>query len=73
MGKVKEKLKMTEQLAPKEQIEIWLLNLETIMKTTVKKYSKEAAFSILNENKLELGMDDYLRCPAQCALMGMQL
>jgi len=37
MGRVKERLKMVEKLGPKEQIELWLLDLEDIMKQTVKK------------------------------------
>jgi len=73
MGKIQEKLKMVQTLAPKENIEVWLLELEDIMKQTVKKYSKDAANSIIIDNRLEVAMDDYLRCPSQCALMGMQM
>jgi hypothetical protein len=55
MGKFKEVLKMTEPLGPKEQIELWLLELEEIMKKTMKKAAGIAAFdvSLSGGNKME--------------------
>lgn len=73
MGRVYERLKMVETLGPKEQIELWLLELEDIMKRTVKKYSAQTAHLVLNDNKLEVALDDYLKTPAQCSLMGLQM
>lgn len=76
MGKEREKMKMTEELGSKEQIEIWLECLEKIMKDTVKKFAGRAAMDVRSDgsNKMETDLDNFLKTtPAQCALMGMQM
>jgi len=64
---------MTQPLLPKEQIELWLLELEDIMKESVKRECRTAAKNTLLDNMLEQDLDNFLRCPAQCALMGLQM
>lgn len=49
---------MVETLGPKEQIELWLLELEDIMKQTVKKYSGLTAHLVLADNKMENALDE---------------
>lgn len=73
MGKDKEHIKMTQSLSPKEQIESWLLDLENIMKDSLKRECKTAAKAVLNENLLENDLNHFLKTPSQCALMGLQM
>lgn len=72
MGKVLEKVKMTEQLHPMENIEEWLCELERIMCDSMKRECERTNNMCLTENKFETDLNEFLTLPAQCALMGMQ-
>jgi len=72
MGKVKETIKMTQDLHPMENIEEWLCELERIMCDSMKAQCGKTNDYSIEENKFEVDMETFLTLPAQCALMGMQ-
>jgi len=56
MGKDKETMTMVEYLDVKEQIELWLLEFETIMKKSVRKNAGKTSRKALQENELEVNL-----------------
>jgi len=72
MGKVKENIKMSQELHPMENIEEWLCELTNIMMDSVKRECDRTNTMVITDNKFEDDLDEYLTLPAQCALMGMQ-
>lgn len=73
MGKVKETIKMTEALAPMENIEEWLCELERIMMDSIKSCSDRTNTMFIADNKFEDDIEESMAGTiAQCSLMGMQ-
>lgn len=58
MGKVLEVIKMTRELAPMENIEDWLVQLELIMTESVKRECERTNTYCITENKFEVDMEE---------------
>jgi len=53
MGKVRENIKMSQELHPMENIEEWLCELERIMMDSVKRECDRTNTMVITDNKFE--------------------